>query len=211
VQISWFEDWNWAAGTRPALNWKPAPAPGGADGLAFCLPSGPADEFETCTLFFLHAIHAAKKRVWIASPYFVPDEQFISALQLAALRGVDVRILVPAHADSQLVYLSGFTFLPELEKAGVQTWRYNDGFLHEKAILVDDYCGIGTANFDNRSFRLNFEITLLFAEPSTVHAAEAMFAADFARSTRAAATDFTDRPWWFRLAARTSRLMAPVQ
>ena len=138
VQISWLEDWNWAAGNRPALNWKPAPAPGGEDGLAFCLPSGPADEFETCTLFFLHAIHAAKKRVWIASPYFVPDEQFISALQLAALRGVDVRILVPANADSQLVQLSGFTFLPELEKAGVQTWRYNDGFLHEKAILVDD-------------------------------------------------------------------------
>jgi cardiolipin synthase len=211
VQISWFEDWNWAAGTRPTLNWKPEPAPGGADGLAFCLPSGPADEFETCTLFFLHAINAAKKRVWIASPYFVPDEQFISALQLAALRGVDVRILVPAHADSQLVYLSGFTFLPELEKAGVQTWRYNEGFLHEKAILVDDYCGIGTANFDNRSFRLNFEITLLFGEPSTVRDTEAMFVADFARSTRATAADFTSRPWWFRLAARSSRLMAPVQ
>ena len=211
VQVAWAEDWNWAAGRLPALNWKPAPAPGGEDGVAFCLPSGPADDFETCTLFFLHAIQAAKKRVWIASPYFVPDEQFISALQLAALRGVDVRILVPAHADSQLVYLSGFTFLPELEKAGVQTWRYTHGFLHEKAILVDDYAGVGTANFDNRSFRLNFEITLLFAEPSAVRAVEAMFAADFARSTRASAADFTGRPWWFRLAARTSRLMAPVQ
>lgn len=211
VQIAWLEDWNWAAGNRPSLNWKPTRAPGGEDGLAFCLPTGPADEFETCTLFFLEAINSAKKRVWIASPYFVPDEQFISALQLAALRGVDVRILVPAHADNQLVYLSGFTFLPELEKAGVQTWRYHGGFLHEKAILVDDYCGIGTANFDNRSFRLNFEITLLFAEPATMEAVEKMFAADFARSTRAPATDFTDRSWWFRFGARASRLMAPVQ
>lgn len=211
VQVAWFEDWNWATGRRPALNWNPAAAPGGEDGLAFCLPSGPADEFETCTLFFLQAIYAAKKRVWIASPYFVPDEQLISALQLAALRGVDVRILVPAHADNQLVYLSGFTFLPELEKAGVQTWRYNAGFLHEKAILVDDFCGIGTANFDNRSFRLNFEITLLFAEASAVNKAEAMFAGDFARSTRASANEYTSRSWWFRLAARTSRLMAPVQ
>jgi cardiolipin synthase len=211
VQVAWLEDWNWAAGNRPALNWKPSAAPGGEDGVAFCLPSSPADQFETCTLFFLHAIHAAKKRVWIASPYFVPDEQFISALQLAAIRGVDVRILVPAEADSALVQLSGFTFLPELEKAGVQTWRYNAGFLHEKAILVDDYAGVGTANFDNRSFRLNFEMTLLFAEPSAVRAAETMFAADFARSTRATAGDFTDRPWWFRLAARTSRLMAPIQ
>ncbi|HET6407812.1 MAG TPA: cardiolipin synthase [Chthoniobacteraceae bacterium] len=211
VQVSWCEDWNWATGSRPNLNWKPKTAPGGEDGLAFCLPSGPADEFETCTLFFLHAIHTAKRRIWIASPYFVPDEQFISALQLAALRGVDVRILVPEHADSQLVYLSGFTFLPELEKAGVQTWRYQEGFLHEKAILVDDCAGIGTANFDNRSFRLYFEITILFTEPAAVHSVESMFIADFSRSRRAAPTDFTARPWWFRLAARTSRLMAPVQ
>jgi cardiolipin synthase len=210
VQIAWLEDWNWATGQRPALNWTPTVS-NGEDGIAFCLPSGPADDFETCTLFFLHAIASAKKRVWIASPYFVPDEQFISALQLAALRGVDVRILVPEHADNQLVYLSSFTFLPELEKAGVQTWRYQAGFLHEKVILVDDYCGIGTANFDNRSFRLNFEITLLFSEPSTVQAVEKMFAADFARSRRATAADFNDRSWGFRFAARLSRLMAPVQ
>jgi cardiolipin synthase len=211
VQVSWIEDWQWATKTTPNLNWKPQPAPGGQDGVAFCLPTGPADPFETCTLFFLHAINSAKKRVWIASPYFVPDEQFISALQLAALRGVDVRILVPKKADSTLVHLSSFTFLPELEKAGVQSWRYTEGFLHEKAILVDDYCGIGTANFDNRSFRLNFEITMLFAEPSLVQSVEKMFDSDFARSTRASAKDYTGSPWWFRLAARTSRLMAPVQ
>ncbi len=211
IQVAWLEDWEWAAGSRPTLNWQPEPVAGKDTGIAFCLPSGPADEFESCTLFFLHAIHSAKKRVWIASPYFVPDELLISALQLAALRGVDVRVLVPASTDNRLVYLSSFTFLPELEKAGVQTWRYTGGFLHEKSILVDDYGGVGTANFDNRSFRLNFEITLLFAEASVVHDMEAMFAADFARSVRATAADYTERPWWFRLAARTSRLMAPVQ
>jgi cardiolipin synthase len=211
VQIAWVEDWQWATGASLSLNWMPERAPGDDTGLAFCLPTGPADEFETCTLFFLHAIQTAKTRVWIASPYFVPDEQFISALQLSALRGVDVRILIPEHADSQMVHLSSFTFLPELEKAGVKVWRYTPGFLHEKAILVDDWCGVGTANFDNRSFRLNFEITLLFAEMSAVRDIEEMFARDFASSTRASATDFTGRPWWFRLAARTSRLMAPVQ
>jgi cardiolipin synthase len=211
VQIAWAEDWKWAAGAIPPLNWSPKPAPGGQNGLAFCLPTGPADEFETCTLFFLHAIQSAKKRVWIASPYFVPDEQFTSALQLAALRGVDVRILLPEKADSTLVQLSSYTYLPSLEKAGVQVWRYTGGFLHEKALIVDDYCGVGTANFDNRSFRLNFEITLLFAEPSVVREAEAMFLSDFAKSTRAKATDYTGRPWYFRLAARTSWLMAPIQ
>ena len=178
-----------------------------AGSIAFCLPSSPADPFETCTLFFLHAIHSAKDRVWIASPYFVPDEQFVSALQLAALRGVDVRVLVPAKSDDALVLLSGYTFVPELEKAGLHMALRR--FLHEKALLVDDVAGIGTANFDNRSFRLNFEITMLFAEPALIQEVEKMFAADFARSTRATTTDFTDRPWWFRLAARTSRLMAP--
>ena len=123
VQVPWLEDWNWAIGTHPELHWIPEPVQSPEAGLAFCLPSSPADRYETCTLFFLHAIHAAKRRVYIATPYFVPDEQFISALQLAALRGVDVRILVPAKADNMLVHLSGFTFLPELEKAGVQTWR----------------------------------------------------------------------------------------
>lgn len=211
VQIAWVEDWKWATGSIPNLNWIPKPAPGGENGLAFCLPSGPADEFETCTLFFLHAIQSAKKRVWIASPYFVPDEQFTSALQLAALRGVDVRILLPEKADSNMVQLSSYTYLPKLDKAGVQVWRYTSGFLHEKAILVDDYCGVGTANFDNRSFRLNFEITLLFGEPSVVREAEAMFLNDFSKSTRATAADYTERPWWFRLAARTSWLMAPIQ
>ena len=76
---------------------------------------------------------------------------------------------------------------------------------------MDDYCGVGTANFDNRSFRLNFEITMLFSEPSTVESVEKMFLGDFTRSKPAYATEFTQRPLWFRLAARTSRLMAPVQ
>ena len=121
------------------------------------------------------------------------------------------RSVPTAKADNQMVYLSGHTYLPELEKAGIRTFRYQEGFLHEKAILVDDVCGIGTANFDNRSFRLNFEITLLFAEAATVKAAEAMFLEDFSRSHEARAAEFTSKPWWFRLAARTCRLMAPVQ
>jgi antirestriction protein ArdC len=79
------------------------------------------------------------------------------------------------------------------------------------AAFLCGHGGIGTANFDNRSFRLNFEITLLFSEASALAQVEAMFAADFARSTRASAGDFSSRSWWFRLAARTARLMAPIQ
>ena len=212
VQVSWIEDWHWATGETPAdLNWKPVPARGGTVG-ALCLPSGPADELETATLFFLHAIHSAKERLWIASPYFVPDEQFISALQLAALRGVDVRILIPEKPDNELVRLSGFSYLPETELVGIRWFRHRRGFMHQKVMLVDhDYCAIGTANFDNRSFRLNFEITMGFYDKAFACEVAAMLERDFADSTPARAHELADASFWFRLKVRVARLMAPVQ
>lgn len=107
IQVSFLEDWHWASGSEiHGLSWDPQPAASGASRSVMCLPSSPADSLETCTLFFLDAINRAKTRLWIASPYFVPDEQFISALQLAALRGVEVRILIPENADNPLVQYS---------------------------------------------------------------------------------------------------------
>ena len=212
VQVSWTEDWHWASGEEPGdLNWNPAPAKGGSVG-ALCLPSGPADDLETATLFFLHAINSAKERLWIASPYFVPDEQFISALQLAALRGVDVRILTPEKPDNQMVRLSGFSYLPETEPCGIKWFRHQPGFMHQKVVLVDhDYCSIGTANFDNRSFRLNFEISMVFYERDFANEVAAMLEKDFANSKPAAAQELIDAGFFFRLQVRIARLMAPVQ
>ena len=212
VQVAWLEDWLWATGETPSnLNWKPVGARGGCVG-ALCLPSGPADELETATLFFLHAIHSAKERLWIASPYFVPDEQFISALQLAALRGVDVRILIPEKPDSELVRLSAFSYLHETEAVGIKWFRHRRGFMHQKVMLVDgDYCAIGTANFDNRSFRLNFEITMVFYEHAFAHEVATMLAEDFTHSTPVVADELERAGFWFRLKVRVARLMAPVQ
>ncbi len=106
VQVAFLEDWHWATEQLLKLNWDPQPAPSGARRVALALPTGPADSLETCTLFFLNAINTATNRLWLASPYFVPDEQFISALQLAALQGVDVRVLLPDKIDNKLVQLS---------------------------------------------------------------------------------------------------------
>ena len=212
VQVSWIEDWHWATGGEPGdLSWKPAPAHGCEVG-ALCLPSGPADDLETATLFFLHAINSAKERLWIASPYFVPDEQFISALQLAALRGVDVRILTPENPDNQMVRLSAFSYLPETEPCGIKWFRHQPGFMHQKVVLVDhDYCSIGTANFDNRSFRLNFEISMVFYQREFADQVAAMLEKDFANSKPAKAQELIDAGFFFRLRVRIARLMAPVQ
>jgi len=177
-----------------------------------CLPSGPADPLETCTLFFVNAINLAKKRLWIASPYFVPDEQFISALQLAALRDVDVRILIPDKSDNLLVGYSAWSYLEDLEKVGIKVFRYTKGFMHHKILLVDDeYCTVGTANFDNRSFRLNFEITMAFADADFARQVEAMLENDFTHSQPMLGDELRQRSFWFRFAVQAARLTAPVQ
>ena len=148
-----------------------------------CLPSGPADPLETCTLFFINAINLAEERLWIASPYFVPDAQFISALQLAALRGVDVRILIPDKSDNALVQYSVWSYVEDLEEVGIRMFRYQKGFMHHKIVVVDDqYCTVGTANFDNRSFRLNVEITMAFADQDFTQQIASMLEQDFAEA-----------------------------
>lgn len=212
VQVSFLEDWYWAGGELLKLGWKPRAALSGASRTMLVLPTGPADRFETCALYFLNAINFAKTRIWIASPYFVPDEQIVSALQLAAMRGVDVRILVPEDCDQILVNLSGWSYILPLEKAGVKVYRHMNGFLHYKAMLVDaDTSAIGTANFDNRSFRLNFELILEVKDADFAGQVEKMFLRDFKDSRLASARDLDVRSFPYRLAVRIARLLAPVQ
>jgi cardiolipin synthase len=210
VQLSFLEDWYWATQEVPELNWTPTAAKEG-DQDVLVLPTGPADSLESCGLFFIQMISMATDRLWIASPYFVPDIHVIAALQLAALRGVDVRIMLPEKPDHLLVYLASFSFLRELETVGVKIYRYQPGFLHQKTLLVDDrWAAVGTANLDNRSFRLNFEITVLVED--RVFAAEAanMFVNDFAECRIAEANDLEKRSLWFKIGVRIARLMSPI-
>jgi cardiolipin synthase len=213
VQLSFLEDWHWATDTLLELDWTMYRGPedtGNAHVLV--LPSGPADEHETAALMFTHVITTARERVWIASPYFVPEEGIVHALQLAALRGVDVRILIPDKSDNPVADLAAVSYFEELAATGITFHRYTEGFLHAKSMLVDDLvAGIGTANFDNRSFRLNFEITAFVAEPKFIGEVQDMFEADFARSRKMEPGEFDARSYWYRLGARLSRLTAPVQ
>jgi len=109
AQLSFFEDWHWATDSIPEFDWAPRRV--NEDGVdVLIIPTGPADELETAGLMFVHAINSAQERIWIASPYFVPDEAVMAALQLAGLRGVDVRILIPDEPDHLLVYLAACQF-----------------------------------------------------------------------------------------------------
>ena len=213
VQWSFVEDWHWATGEILELPARRSEAPPpGAGVRTIVLPTGPADDISTCTLLFLAAISSARKRLWITSPYFVPDETVYDALQLAAIRGVDVRIMLPAKPDHLLVYLSSFSYLESAERVGVKFYRYQAGFLHQKVMLIDDdLAAVGTANLDNRSMRLNFELTLLFADEPFAQCVAAMLERDFDRCERATRGDLGRRALPFGVAVRIARLLSPVQ
>ncbi|MCK4565411.1 MAG: cardiolipin synthase, partial [Verrucomicrobia bacterium] len=210
-QFSFVEDWLWATDQILDLNWIPTPA-AEKDDEVLIIPTGPADPLETVALMFIHVINSAQKRIWIASPYFVPDESIVSALQLAGLRGVDVRVLLPEKADHLALWLAAFSYFDKAGQTGVKFFKYTNGFLHNKVLLVDDIAScVGTANFDNRSFRLNFEITALVKGPEFARRVEKMFENDFADARPVTDTEYSGRPFWFRFAVQLARLTAPVQ
>jgi cardiolipin synthase len=182
----------------------------GQDHVAI-LPTGPADDLESCSLMYLHLISRAQRRLWVASPYFVPDQATFAALQLAALRGVDVRVIMPRKPDNVLVRMSALTFIPEAMAAGIRAYSHTVGFMHQKVMLSDDLACVGTANLDNRSLRINFEISALAHGGTLAKQVEAMFHSDFEGCHGIGARDWSGRSWLFRAACRAARLMAPIQ
>jgi cardiolipin synthase len=167
LQEAFCQDWYHATGddlVSPAY-FPQIPAVGPV--WAQLLTSGPADErWRAIHTFLFAAINLARKRVWIETPYFVPDRPIFMALQTAALRGVDVRLLLPGRSDHPLVLYAGRSFLNELLAAGVRVFELHHAMPHAKTATIDGYFStLGSANMDQRSFRLNFEANVfLFAD-----------------------------------------------
>jgi cardiolipin synthase len=165
LQQVFVEDWVYAGGDRDCLAVIERETPPAAAGpiAAQVLVSGPDSSWEAIHRLHVSAIHAARRRVWLTTPYFVPGEAAMMALTSAALAGLDVRLLVPRMSDSRLVTLAARSYFGQLLVAGVKIYEYGPRLLHSKTLLVDDALAIiGSANFDHRSFRLNFEVSMLF-------------------------------------------------
>lgn len=209
-QLAFMEDWYWVTGCVPEMDWHP----GGEDKdqRVLVLPTGPADTLESCQLMFLHAINSATERLWIVGPYFVPDEAIITALKLAALRGVDVRLMLPGKTDNRMVQFSSYAVLLELGNSGVRAFQYQQGFLHQKVVLVDsDRAYVGSANFDNRSFHLNFEVTVMVRGEEFSKEVESMLLEDFKHCRPLTCQDLTKRNLLFRSLVKLSQLFSPIQ
>lgn len=210
VQLVFLEDWYWACRQIPEVNWECNRKAEDAD--VAIIPTGPADDRPSFQLLIAEAANTARDRFWIASPYFVPDDGILTSLQAAALRGVDVRILLPEKPDHILVWLSSFTYYRQTLPYGIKLYRYEVGFMHQKAFLIDDVtAAVGTGNLDNRSLRLNFEITAILSAPAHISEIKTMFLEDFEDAREVSRDEFLDKPLLFRLAAKLSRLLAPIQ
>ncbi len=203
------EDWYWAAREVPYLLMPPPDACGSM--ICQVVPTGPADAQETCSLFFVEAIQSARHRIWITSPYFVPDEAVFAVLRLAVLRGVDVRILIPARPDHLVVFAASSLYAHQAVTAGIKLYRYQPGFLHQKVLLIDDdAAAVGTANLDNRSFRLNFELMVMTADRKFAGQVAEMLESDFAQARRIGVDEFLRAPAPLRVAMHVAKLFAPI-
>jgi cardiolipin synthase len=187
LQVVFVEDWAYVTERRDFVgDVARAMPPAGAGPIRTqVLTSGPDSSWEAIHRLHVGAIHAAKQRVWLATPYFVPGEAAMMALTSAALGGLDVRLLVPRMSDSRLVTWCVRSYYDELLAAGVKIYEYGPRMLHSKALLVDDAIAIiGSANFDHRSFRLNFEVSVLFDDPGVAAALAQQFGREFPNAPR---------------------------
>lgn len=175
------------------------------------LSSGPDSPQPWIHDHYFRAMASAKERLWIATPYFVPTESISTALRTAAIRGVDVRILLPGKSDQRLVQWASRAYYPGLISAGVKIFEYQPAMMHAKVWLIDDcHCAIGSANLDPRSFRLNFELSCLIDSPRIVQTLQEWFEPMLADATQINEETMAQTPQWKVLRDSIAHLWSPL-
>jgi cardiolipin synthase len=209
LQVAWLEDWIYCTGRIIAAD-TDLPKPKTGPIAAQVLPAAPDNDREPVHRLQVQAINGADRRVWLATPYFVPSRAALFALEGAAMRGLDVRVVVPKQSDSKLVTAAARSYFDRLLRAGVRIFEYGPRMLHSKALLLDDAEAIiGTSNFDTRSFSLNFEIVMLFRDKGVAATLEKSFTADMAGSVEV--TKDAPKPGFpSRFGEAAARLFAPI-
>lgn len=209
LQYVFLRDWHYAEGRPPAPDEDllPEQAPGALP--VQIVTSGPDSDTEAIHRAMIDALNMARERVWLATPYFVPTESALTALTNAALRGVQVKLMVPEKSDSRVVTAAARSYYKELQDAGVLVFEYHDRMFHAKTLVVDTlYGSVGSANFDNRSFRLNFEVMAVVMDRAFNQRLAEMFDDDLSqcklvpRDRRA--------PPWQQLFEAVARLASPL-
>ena len=214
LQRIFVEDWSFASGENlpagQARHYYTAQDCGGPFPVQV-IDSGPDRDLKTIREVTFAAILKAQKRVWIASPYFVPDAGILDALRLAAYNGLDVRLLGQNRPDKWIPQLAARYYWADVMRAGVQVYVYTKGMMHAKVMLIDnEIASVGTANLDNRSMFLNFEVNCLLYSPEAVHTLEEQFLVDFKNALKLDKNAFARRPFFSRLLENACRLLSPI-
>lgn len=216
LQRVFAEDWSFAAGENlqdpdaHAERYFTAPTADGPYPLQV-IDSGPDRDLKPIREVTFAAILKARNRVWIASPYFVPDAGLLDALRLAGYGGVDVRLLGQHRPDKFIPQFAARYYWANVMSAGVKVYQYTKGMMHAKVLLIDDdFASVGTANLDNRSMHLNFEVNCLLYSPHAVKLLEEVFLKDFQSSIKLERSVFAQRPFAGRLLENACRLLSPI-
>jgi cardiolipin synthase len=204
------EDWCFATTeTLTARVTSPARTVGNA--VVAVVPSGPDQDANASGLVYFAAITTAAQRCWLTSPYFVPDEILLRALVTAAMRGVDVRILVPARCDVPFVRAVARSHCALLVRSGCRVFEYQASMLHAKTMVIDgEWSVIGSANADMRSFRLNFELGVLAIDRGLAARLEHRFEADTEHSVEITSGWLAERSARARATSSAARLLSPL-
>ena len=175
------------------------------------LDSGPMSKWNNISLVFLKAIGAAHRRVYVQTPYFLPNDALLQTLQSAALSGVDVRVMIPRACDSRLLRYASCSYFKQCMLAGIKIYFYEPAMLHAKMLLIDDdFVAAGSTNFDFRSFEHNFECNALIYSKEFNRRMAAQFIGDQHRSTRISLKEWRRRPLHTKALESIFRLMAPI-
>ncbi|MDB5052197.1 MAG: cls [Bacilli bacterium] len=211
LQNTFLTDWSYASGVSLSdTRYYPEQSDFGKEHVQI-ITSGP-DAFEDTILeVYFTAISTAKYRIYITSPYFVPDLSILMALKTAAISGIDVRIIFPKIADTTIVHWASLSYMEELMQAGVRFYQYLKGFIHAKVLLVDDAIAfVGTANLDMRSFFSNFELNAVMYDRQVIERLDVDFRQDLKDSKELLLAEFQQRSRWQRGKEVFARLLSPL-
>lgn len=173
--------------------------------------SGPDEEWEQIKDGYLKLINLAKKSIYIQTPYFIPDASFYDAIRIAALSGIDVRIMIPNKPDHPFVYWATYSYAGQMLRSGARVFIYNNGFLHTKMIVIDGKAStVGTANIDVRSFKLNFEVNAFIYDQKVSTELQELFHQDMELSSELTYEKYYERTRMIKTKESIARLLSPI-
>lgn len=214
LQRVFLEDWNFCANQNIGVKEMLFPLPSNNPShnqLVQIISSGPDSDHPNIMYAMVSAILSSKKEILITTPYFVPDATFINAIKIARLSNVDVKLLVPGISDSVIVNATSNSYYKELLEIGVEIYKYQKGFVHAKTMVCDNMVStVGTANLDQRSFDLNFEINAFVYDNDFSKKLRNVFYNDLEFCTKLDLKSWKNRPFYINFFERLVRLMAPL-